>query len=279
MRFLRPKGLLAGFASTNDDPRSPLLEAGEQWTPCDHHISVHANAGWELFYQIKGSSDWEQDRSRFHVPAGGYYLIAPRKRHALVHFHGSETHFFFAVFDPLRLGHSKANHWPRPYSTGPGAYTLETAFRGLIRELTLDDPAKPIGIGYYLGALCLEIDRLLTSSPKLEPDLAAHPASLRARELIQARPDAPWRLDEVAALCGISIPHLTEVFRRDFGQTPWQYLMRHRVERAAELLSTSNRPITEIALDLGFSSSQHFANVFRKLRGHSPSRERRLRRK
>jgi AraC-like DNA-binding protein len=277
MRFLRPKGLLAGFAVMDkDDPRGILKEAGEEWTARDYHIHPHANAGWELFYQTKGGSDWRQGCHQFHVPAGGYYLIAPHARHALVRFHGEEIHFFFAVFDPVRLGHACTKQWPRPYSAGPGAHTLEIPFRGLIRELILDDPAKSAGIRHYLGALCLEIDRLLTSSPGMEPDLAAHPASLRARELMHAHPETVWRLDELAALCGISIPHLTEVFRRDFGQTPWQYLMRYRIELAAGLLATSNRPITEIALDFGFSSSQHFANTFRKLRGRSPSQERRL---
>jgi len=278
MRFLRPKGLLAGFASTNEEDRdSPLLEAGEQWPAHDYPIPLHVNAGWELHYQTKGSSDWQHGRKQFHVPEGGYYLIAPQVKHFLVRFHGNENHIFFAVFDPMRLGHRSLDRWPRPFSAGPGAHSLEIPFRGLIRELTLDDPAKPQGIGHYLGTLCLEIDRLLTTSPKLEHDLAAHPASIRARELMHIRPETPWRMDELAALCGISIPHLTEVFRRDFGQTPWQYLIRHRIEVAVEILKTSDRPITEIAHELGFSSSQHFADVFRKLRGHSPSRERRPR--
>ena len=57
MRFLRPKGLLAGFASTNEEDRdSPLLEAGEQWPAHDYPIPLHVNAGWELHYQTKGSS-------------------------------------------------------------------------------------------------------------------------------------------------------------------------------------------------------------------------------
>ncbi len=275
MRFYRPKGLLAGFASANEeDPDSPLLEAGEEWTVRDYPIPTHAHDRWELHYQVKGSSDWQLGRKQFHTPEGGYHLIAPRARHSLVRFEGSENHIFFAVFDPGRLGHRNAAQWPQPFIAGPGAHTLETPFHGLIRELTLNDPNKRRGIDCYLGALCLEIDRLMTSSPQLEPDLAAHPASLRARELIHARPEAPWRLDELAALCGISIPHLTEVFRRDFGQTPWQYLIHHRIELAAERLSSSDRSVTEIAHELGFSSSQHFANAFRKLRGHSPRHER-----
>lgn len=274
MRFSRPRPLLAGFHAASDEAASPLVEAGEQWAPRDMPIGDHANLGWEIYYQARGSSNWQVGQKKFRIPAGGCYLIAPGVRHTLLHFAEKVTHFYFAVFYPGRLGHPEANQWPRPFSMVENAHTLETPFRGLMHELVLNDTAKPRGIACYLGALCVEIDRSFRVNRGLEPDLALHPASVLARDFIHAKPEAPWKLEKLAKLCHVSVPHLAEVFRRDFGEPPRQYLLRHRIELAAEYLRTSNQSITEIALELGFSSSQHFANVYRKFRGKSPRQER-----
>jgi AraC-like DNA-binding protein len=67
----------------------------------------------------------------------------------------------------------------------------------------------------------------------------------------------------------VSTPHFIEVFRAGFGETPKKYLLRQRIEEAARRLRDTDQAITRIALDLGFSSSQHFARAFRQLKGCS----------
>jgi AraC-like DNA-binding protein len=129
------------------------------------------------------------------------------------------------------------------------------------------------GVACYIGALSLELGRLHSHRTVFEPELAAHPASLRAKEFMDGRPGESWKLEELAGLCGVSVPHLIAVFRKDFFSTPRQYLLLRRLERAAQMLRSSNRSITEVALESGFSSSQHFAHAFRKQFGRTPSTE------
>jgi AraC-like DNA-binding protein len=272
MNFYRPKGALAGFyVFQGGSPGVVLREGGELWTPREWPIRWHRNPCWELYYQRKGRSEWAIGRTRFTVPAGGYYLIAPQVRHRVVEFQ-DEAHFFFAVFDPGRLGRGCGRNWPESHRYGGGAHALETPFRGLMREITLSNRDKERGIRIYLTALCLEVDRLLSGHPpSIESLIEAHPAASRARELLVSQPERPWKLDELAALSGVSIPHLIELFRRDFGRTPRQFLLAYRIEKANELLQSTDRSVTEIAMELGFASSQHFANCFRRHAGRTPS--------
>jgi AraC-like DNA-binding protein len=275
MKFLRPQGLLAGFYATGEEgPDCALVEAGEHWTSTDWRINDHINHGWELLFQIKGSSDWKLGRKKFSVPPGGFYLIAPSVRHELIRFHGSEIHFFFAVFNPAAVLAPSDRYlvmdWPHPFHAGPNAHLLESPFRALIREVGFEGKTKPIGIRIQLAALCLEIHRILSSPPIPAHGLSIHPAAIRARQFLDNRPDHPWKLDELAALCGISIPHLIDVFRSEFGETPKRYLLVNRLKRAEQLLRETNRPVTRIAFDLGFSSSQHFATAFRRYFGVPP---------
>jgi AraC family transcriptional regulator len=78
-------------------------------------------------------------------------------------------------------------------------------------------------------------------------------------------------LRELASEVGLSPSHLSAVFVAAVGVPPHRWLLRRRVERACELLTRTRRSMTEIALSLGFSSSQHFSTVFKTHVGCTPT--------
>lgn len=82
-------------------------------------------------------------------------------------------------------------------------------------------------------------------------------------------------LDEIAASAIISKRECLRCFQSCIGKTPFAYLMDYRVQMAEQLLRTSDLPVTEIALQTGFSNSAYFSKVFRELRAMSPSQYRR----
>ena len=65
--------------------------------------------------------------------------------------------------------------------------------------------------------------------------------------------------------------HFIRLFRRVYKQTPHQYLIRQRIAKAKELLRTTDLPITEICMAVGFESLGSFSTLFRKVAGISPS--------
>ena len=78
---------------------------------------------------------------------------------------------------------------------------------------------------------------------------------------------------DVAALARIacaSEAHFIRTFRATFGETPHRYLQRRRVERSMFLLRESDRSVTDICLDVGFSSLGTFSRTFREIVGQSP---------
>lgn len=81
----------------------------------------------------------------------------------------------------------------------------------------------------------------------------------------------PWTLEKMAANCHMGVTQFVHHFRQVTNLTPARYLAQARIRRAAKLLAQEpKQPITDIALDCGFSSSQYFANVFTRQMGHSP---------
>jgi AraC-like DNA-binding protein len=79
-----------------------------------------------------------------------------------------------------------------------------------------------------------------------------------------------WAVDEMAALVGLGNTLFTEKVKSYTGFTPLNYLINIRVSEAIKLLKKRDISITDIALDTGFYSSQHFSTTFKKLTGFTP---------
>ena len=80
-----------------------------------------------------------------------------------------------------------------------------------------------------------------------------------------------WTVEEMAALVGLGITAFSEKVKGFTGFSPLNYLINIRISEAIKLLKRPDVHITDIALDVGFYSSQHFATTFKKLTGYTPS--------
>ncbi|HEV2060796.1 MAG TPA: helix-turn-helix transcriptional regulator [Solirubrobacteraceae bacterium] len=94
---------------------------------------------------------------------------------------------------------------------------------------------------------------------------------LRARDLADARYFDPIGVEEMAAAAGLSRAHFSREFRRAFGETPRAYLLTRRLERAATLLRTTDRPIADVCLSVGLQSLGSFTTSFTRTYGVSPA--------
>ena len=75
---------------------------------------------------------------------------------------------------------------------------------------------------------------------------------------------------QLASAAGVSVPQIKRRFSMEVGVPPKEFILRRKITRAKELLAAGRLPVTEIALALGFSSSQHFATIFRRYAGDRP---------
>ena len=80
-----------------------------------------------------------------------------------------------------------------------------------------------------------------------------------------------FTMDEVAKRAGLSLSRFKARFKKEVGLPPGEWLARQRIEKAIELLQHTDQPITRIAHNLGFSTSQYFATVFKRYTGKKPS--------
>src|SRR6187549_4096943 len=94
---------------------------------------------------------------------------------------------------------------------------------------------------------------------------------LRARDAMDRAYAEPLDVRSVAAVAHVSEAHFSRTFRAVFGETPHRYLQRRRVERSMCLLRETDRSVTEICFDVGFSSLGTFSRTFRDIVGETPT--------
>ncbi|RQH10545.1 AraC family transcriptional regulator [Bradyrhizobium sp. RP6] len=94
----------------------------------------------------------------------------------------------------------------------------------------------------------------------------------RVEQYIADHFDRCISLSELANVAGLSRMHFAAQFRAATGYRPREYLLTHRVEHAKMLLATTERPLADIALAVGFSTQAHFSTVFKRISGQSPAR-------
>ena len=273
MPLHRPKGLFAGFHADETSGEVPeLTHCGEQWLPADWRISPHRHAVWEFYLQVSGRTRWRVAGRDYRLTEGDFLAVGPGVEHCLAERPRQQYHIYFAGVDLAAVLERQ------PESRGPWreadhflarqAGGLTGPFGDLMQEVTATRFGRGRGIQLALDRLVLAATRLRVPGGG-EGNALDHPATNRARYLVAREPERRWRLGELARAAGVSPAHLRRCFRRDIGLSPGRFVLKTRVERACRLLAESDAPVTTLALELGFSSSQHFAQTFRRLVGET----------
>jgi AraC-like DNA-binding protein len=94
---------------------------------------------------------------------------------------------------------------------------------------------------------------------------------LRARDVIDARYREPLDVAALARVAHASPGHFNRAFRRAFGETPHQYLLTRRMERAASLLKSTDYSVAAICMEVGLSSVGSFTTTFKRTFGMTPT--------
>lgn len=236
-------------------------------------LAPHAHAdAWELCWIRRGMVDWWAGDGTWEVPQGSVYLTRPGELHGATHTVHEPCELFWlqvrcaAVPAGITAGLLSS---PRLF---PGSEAVTTAFRDLLLEHRREAPLRLIAARAALHRLLVLIVRAgqATSRPQ-EPS----PAIARAQASASSRLEERVTVGDLAAVAGLSSSRFHARFLAETGQTPADWLRRARLRRAKRLLATTDRPVTSLAFDLGFPTSQHFATVFRGYTGLTPSAWRR----
>jgi AraC-like DNA-binding protein/mannose-6-phosphate isomerase-like protein (cupin superfamily) len=247
------------------------------------HLHVHA---YEICYVAEGYAEWWAEKDEYKVHGGQFYVTRPGE------VHGGVANSPF----PTEL------YWIQVAFPAEGALTgltvdetrrLEVALAGIggrqfdassdprsAYDQMLASMRRPsaLGIIQLRAALHNLLVQVVVDAPgTVGAPMKGERVSKRvkaAQAWIDARLGDDFSVTDVARESGMASSQFHKLFGREVGMSPGEYRTFARIAAAKERLSQTSESITGISFDLGFSSSQYFATVFKSMTGMTPRRYR-----
>jgi AraC family transcriptional regulator len=233
------------------------------------YLEQHAH--WSVSYVQAGSFGCQCRGAHFELMPGAVLLGRPGDEFTCTHDHhggGDECLAFFIEPEVAdEIGGAQRQPWP---SSGlpplPELMALGELARGVSRRLA---GPRVDEVGLALAAKVVDV-----MAGEQRPRALQRPVDRRraieSARWIEMNAHQDINLQGLATQTGLSVYHCVRVFSAVLGVTPHQYLLRCRLRKAAQLLTDEDRPITEIALDVGFADLSNFVRTFRRAAGVSP---------
>ncbi len=142
-------------------------------------------------------------------------------------------------------------------------------FQNMQSELTNQEIGYTARTNQLIDELFILIARQLTRQNNSRRDFPQ--TFMKLEQTLRENLSHQWTVEEMAALVGLGTTAFSEKVKSYTGFSPLNYLINIRISEAIKLLKRPDVHVTDIALDVGFYSSQHFATTFKKLTGYTPS--------
>ncbi|MEJ5867012.1 helix-turn-helix transcriptional regulator [Pseudokineococcus sp. 5B2Z-1] len=285
-------------AALADDELEGMLSAGlwEVEAPQDWGLDWHLNEGVEVTFVTHGRVGFSSGEDQHDLQRGWVTVTRPWQRHRVGLPHVPACTLGWFVLDVGALRPNQPWTWPgwlplpdrelaqltdllrgHDRCVWLASPELVRATERLERTMRAAGPRTVSRLGLGVSEVVLELLEVLEGEePELDPYFTSteRTVDLFLRSL-RSRLDEPWTVDDMARECGMGRTSFVHYCRLVANTSPMDHLTGLRVERALELLTTTDESVADVAMRCGFSSSQYFATVFRRHFDRSPSEARR----
>jgi len=148
---------------------------------------------------------------------------------------------------------------------------VEHIVRSLVAELEAPAPVGRLYADSLAVALASRLIQGFSMTRWRSRQTLSKPQLRRLVDYIESNLEAELTLAELATVTGVSVPHLTTLFRRTMGQSVHRYVVERRVQRARSLLLGGERSVAQVALQTGFAHQSHLARWMKRMLGVTPT--------
>ncbi|WP_275289254.1 helix-turn-helix domain-containing protein [Halomonas elongata] len=243
-------------------------------TPLDTAVHHHAHDFHQIVIGLRGQAEFEIEGLGGSISALSGCIVPANH----VHYYAGtgDNHQLILDLPEDALSLTGHQHELVRLFDAPRFFSLDAPL-----ERYLDFVVHELGLLSQQGRLSpLQQERLATTLLGSLHARLAQEAPARGRHLDLAALDrfidrhlgTPLRVADLAAEACLSETHFTARFREQTGLSPWQYVLRRRLDTSERLLRESHLPLSEIAALTGFTNQSAFSRAFRRAFGHPPSR-------
>ena len=240
----------------------------ESACPAGFKLPKHSHEHASFCLVLQGRLTETYSNKSFHCKPSTMVFTPPDQAHS-DDFHIAERTFILEITPAALKRIREYSAIPNDSTTFCGGW-LGSLMRRLYAEFRHLDEVSPL----VMEGLALEIMSELSRN-SMKDSAQKSPVWLEhARNVIHSRFSECLTLAGVAESVDVHPVHLASVFRRFYRCSVGEYIRRLRIESACEEIARSDTPLTQIALDAGFSDQSHFSKTFKHLMGMTPSQYR-----
>lgn len=240
---------------------------GADWLsiPHTHHFV-------ELFFITKGNGKFMIENELYTIKKNDLIVINPNVLHTEYAEEGSKDSFEYVVLgvNGLKFLDMSLNQTFLIYDFSNQRQLILNYLNLLLEEIKLKKENFTLICQNLLEALLLIIARGTKADLKIEPSKKITQECRFIEQYISTHYKEEITLDELADLTYLNKYYLIHSFKEFTGYSPINYLINVRINEAKHLLSTTDYPISKVAMQVGFSSHSYFCQIFKKETGQSP---------
>ncbi|MCF6357964.1 MAG: AraC family transcriptional regulator [Draconibacterium sp.] len=250
-------------------------------------LRLHFNKGIEICYVTKGRYNWVVGDKNYLLFPGDGFITCPWEKHGSPREVVDLGEIYWIVIQPeifSKNGIFKFGEWSRlsdsdnrligdVLSENSNHSILKAQFlKALFVELHKEFEQKEFG---YYQRVCNIVEELLIKTVRFlqrreSTVIKNRQWFLNFESQLKNNLSKKWTLDEMSYKSGVGITTFTQLVKEHSGYTPANFLIFLRLEKAKKLLDETSLKLTDIALECGFYSSQHFSSTFSKWVGIAP---------
>lgn len=225
------------------------------------YVDYHSHNCYELVYYVTGSGAMHLDGQTLKYTPGSMTFTRPHYMHDERHDEPGDVIFFGFTYDddPIAL---------------PNGLYVDTERKDLLKlllamkeEVVEQPPFSRIRVNLLLNEVLLLLGR---TRPNLTSGTGEGDRLLFARRFIEENYGQSINLQTLAEISGYSYDYFRHLFKLETGKSPIQYMIEKRVDAARHLLVNTNKSISQIAMDCGFSTVPQFCEMFKRATRRSP---------
>lgn len=269
----------------------PILRLYDTYVePFDRRFREHHHTAFEMSVCCSGEGIYQTESDRFRFKKGDVFFFASNDAHCITDIFGTEDMLLTTIqFEPRFLWAYGEHEFDlkhmnifskesRPFKNKleAGSKMAEIIGNSLI-NMKNEYLNKESGFEYMIKS---ELLRLLIVLIRMNVDKAkSGDFSVRTKNIINLDNVMDYidenfasdiTLDELSKVSGMSRTYFSAIFKRLNGLSLWDYITIRRIEKATELLKSTNDTVLDIALNCGYNNTANFNRAFKKVTGRVP---------
>lgn len=237
----------------------------------DWNSVPHTHSCTEVFYCVSGRGQFNVEGKLLDVMPDDMVIVNPRVQHTELSYQAHPLEYIVLGIEGIEILFDQKDHGCTILKCSDMREDLLSLTKILLQEIDAQSDGYEMICQDLTEVLLVKIVRLTSVSLRVTPPPSKSKECAAAKRYIDENYTEAISLDKLAEIAHVNKYYLSHSFKKEYGSSPIDYMLKRRITEAKALLSSTDYSLIQIAEQLGFGSPAYFSKCFRKVEGISPS--------